>query len=316
MAVLAAILFLMHPGTFVAELRGSVEIVFITCVLGALVALQAAIDSDRGTSFFLAGLIFGLACSVKSTPLLFPALVALYLMWSNRRSGSSLRIVGHFAVLYLGLALVLSPWTLRNYILAGAFIPTASVQGVAAHSGNYLCKHATPITGFLTADLAASRERADIARQLGYHFRQDYYLYFYNIQDELALNRELGRRVAKEYGAHPGLWAKCAAKNMVNFWFTGKSGTATLLNLVVQTPYLLLGILGFVVALRSGLGPRVAVLALFVVYYEAIHVPIHAQARYSLPTIPCLAIFGALALWWSYSRCAGKLGTKGTGTPK
>jgi hypothetical protein len=219
------------------------------------------------------------------------------------RKALSLRyIVPRLAVLYLAVAIVLTPWTIRNYRLVGAIIPTASVQGVAAHAGQYICEHLDARHGFLELDVQSAWVRRHMAEDLGYRFYWGYYLYFLDPRDEVSFNKVLMDAVLTKYAADPALFARCAAANVFNFWFAGKTWRSTWLNVVVQTPYLVLAAFGVWIAAAKGRFSQVALVVGVIAYLMGLHMPIHAQARYSVPLVPFLSLLAALCateLQWS-----------------
>ncbi len=100
---------------------------------------------------------------------------------------------------------------------------------------------------------------------------ENYYQYFYDPHDEVSFNAELSRRVTEQYRHSPATFAKCAAEKFVSFWFAGKTKTSTLLNVAVQLPYLVLGLVGLALGFRRADPALLACLLLFVVYSEAVY---------------------------------------------
>jgi 4-amino-4-deoxy-L-arabinose transferase-like glycosyltransferase len=293
---IAAILFLIHPGVVVAELRSGVEIPFIFLLLCFFLALRRALHTEKMADYAKVGLALGLTCYIRSTALLFPPFLIFY-HWAVGRSWRSLWSSAIRIVLVLASALlVLSPWIVRNYRLVGKFIPTASVGGVAMQVGNYICTHDDGQKGFHDRDVDAAAVRNQLAKERGYHFKGDYYQFFYDPRDEVAFNGELSRQVSEQYLHSPATFAKCASENLVNFWFAGKTSTSTMLNVCIQVPYLALAGLGIFLGFRQADRATLACLLLFVVYTVAVYAPIHAQARYSVPVVPILAMLAAIPI--------------------
>jgi hypothetical protein len=295
----AALLFLFHPGTLIAESRGGVEIIFGFLSLFFLLSLYRAFDRKRSLDFVISGLILGIALLIRSVPILFPVVVLGYMLVFLRSKISSLSACRNFAILVVTMLAVLSPWIARNYSLTDRFIPTASVLGVSAQAGQYICTHLSTGRPWWLLDREAGHERSRLATDLGYSFEDGsygYYQTFYRTADELSFSKVLLGRVIAEYKQHPALFAEVVGRNLFNFWFAGKTQMATLANCVVQLPYLLLAMGGLVVGIRRRLGGIVIPIALYVGYIVAIYVPILAQARYSVPLIPLLSILGAILL--------------------
>jgi hypothetical protein len=170
-----------------------------------------------------------------------------------------------------------------------------------------MCTHDDGTTPAATLDLEGARARQQMAAELGYVVkdRNMYYPVFYNSRDEVSFNRALTKWVLSRYRAAPALFAKCATENAFNFWFKGKSRAVTAINAAVQLPYLLLGLIGIRRSYRSGDAEVVGPLTLFLLYLYAVYVPILAQARYSIPLVPVLAIFASIPLCAGVSRLSG-----------
>jgi Dolichyl-phosphate-mannose-protein mannosyltransferase len=295
-AMVAPLLYMLHPGVMIAELRIGVEIPFILLLLCFFALLRRALRSGTSLDYCVVGLALGVTCYIRSTALLFPPLLLAYSVWTER-SWRALAQMTLRVVLIIGVALaVLSPWIVRNYRLTGSFVPTASVQGVAMQVGYYICTHEDGRKSFHDLDDDAAEERNEIARRAGYRFVSGYYQFFYDPRDEVRFNSQLNHAVIQQYLRSPGTFAQCAAENVFNFWFTGKNLKATAMNMCVQLPYIVLAVLGLGRALRTAdralLGPFV----LFIFYSVAVYAVIHGQARYSVPLVPILSILAAIPL--------------------
>ena len=293
------LLFLFHPGTLIAESRGGVEILFVLCLTLFILTVYRAIESNRCRDYVVSGAVLGLTVLVKSTLMLFPLFLLGYLVVFNRQRHPKLVICRNILVMIMTMFGVLSPWIIRNYILTEKFVPTASVLGVSAHAGQYICTHLSSENNWVDLDREAAGERTRLADELGYaskHVTDGYYQYFYSSDDELRFSTYLLKRVVAGYEDSPSLFIRCASSNLFNIWFAGKTWKSTGMNLIVQIPYLVLAIIGAVLALRNGEVKIVGPLVLLITYYVAVYVPILAQARYSVPLIPFLSLLACMTL--------------------
>jgi 4-amino-4-deoxy-L-arabinose transferase-like glycosyltransferase len=290
------LLFLFHPGTLVAENRGGVEILFTFLIVLFMAALYRAMESRNWWFYAASGAALGLAVQVKSTPILFPLFLLVYLLIVERKE--KLANCSRIALIVIAMFAVLSPWIVRNYSLTGRIIPTASVFGVSAQAGQYICTHRTENKPFWLLDREAALERGRLAREAGYHMKTDdfYYQTFYSTSDELSFSSYLSKRVFDEYRSSPLLCLKCMGSNLFYFWSEGKTEESTVANSLVQLPYIILGIAGIVLSLRNGQFKVIGPLVLFIAYVMSVHVPILAQARYSIPLIPFVSILAGVAL--------------------
>jgi 4-amino-4-deoxy-L-arabinose transferase-like glycosyltransferase len=302
-ALLAVLGFLLHPGTLITEARGGVETLFILGVLAFLLLLYRAIESDRHRLFLLAGAALGAVVLVRSTPLAFPLFLVPYLVWSAPPGGRARRLA-QGGLLVLGMAAAMSPWVARNYFASGHLVPTASVQGVALQEGQYTCERLSFGRGFEDLQQEAAAERQRFAAGLGLRVRSStsYYQYFYSLADEHAFNQALASRGFARYREDPALLARCAAGNLLHFWFLGKNGVATAANVALQLPLLALALAGLVLTWRRVPQAAWAPAVLFIACIWAVHLPVIAHARHSIPLVPLLAIFAATAVAAAWRR--------------
>jgi hypothetical protein len=119
---------------------------------------------------------------------------------------------------------------------------------------------------------------------------------FYDARDEVAFEKILLQTVALEYRNNPILLPSCMTKNLLNFWFLGRTWQSTWQNVFLQIPLLLLAVGGLHVLRKRGRIGKMGMIILFVLYIVAVHAPILAHARYSIPMIPFLAIPASVAL--------------------
>lgn len=294
------LLFLFHPETLIAESRGGIEILFTLVLTLFILTLYRAVKSKRWWDYLVSGGVLGLAVLVRSTPILFPFVLLGYFLLFERGENQKVAVFQKFIVMAIAMFLVLSPWIIRNYSLTGKFVPTASVLGVSAHAGLYLSTHQA--IGNVLLDTEAASERSKLAHELGYHFRDGYYQYFYSSADEVGFSHYLFNRVVHEYESSPLLFIKTVGLNFLKFWCGGKTWQSVAMNAIVQLPFLALAIMGIVRSLRDDRVKEIAPLALLIIYIVAVSLPILAQARYSEPLNPFLSILACIPLVTAKSR--------------
>jgi 4-amino-4-deoxy-L-arabinose transferase-like glycosyltransferase len=287
-------LFLLHPGTLIAESRGGSEILFAFLLTLFILTVYKAIKSGLSRDYLISGLWLGLTVLVRSTPILFPLVLLGYFLVFDRRTRPGFVVFRNVTVMILAMFVVLSPWIIRNYTLTRRFVPTASVLGVSAQTGFYLATH-HPI-GNLSIDRAAARERNQFADALGYSFKEGYYQYFYSSTDEVDFSNHLVAKLLDSYQQSPILFIRVVGVNLFNFWFGGRTWQSVALNVIVQLPLLIFAIVGAVACLKNSRGKSIAPLALMILYIVAISVPILALARYSVPLVPFVSILAFMSL--------------------
>jgi hypothetical protein len=296
---LAASLFLIHPGILIAESRGGVEVLFSLLLTLFILLLVKAYGSGSALQFATAGIILGVIVLVRSTPLLVPLFLLPFWPRLQQRGRSTAQVLLQFSALVLPMLLVLLPWTIRNYRLTHHVVPTASVLGVSAQAGQYINAELWSGRPVWLLDREASRIRDHVAEQLGYQFEDGangYYQTFYDPQDELRFSRYLFQEVKARYRLDPLLFLRCILQNAFNFWFGGRTWFATVANVFVQLPYLIFAWIGLWSLKRRGYLLNTLPLLVLIGAVYLVHLPILAQARYSIPFIPLIAILGVAGL--------------------
>ncbi|MEM6730579.1 MAG: glycosyltransferase family 39 protein, partial [Myxococcota bacterium] len=93
-----------------------------------------AFEDGRFSLFAVAGGVFGAACLSKA---LYLAYLPVILVWAARRWGRSSRwALRPLGVAFLVTALVIAPWTLRNWAVFGAPVLISSNSGWNLYAGN------------------------------------------------------------------------------------------------------------------------------------------------------------------------------------
>src|SRR5260370_13034370 len=294
--IVSPLLFLFHPATLIAESRGGVEILFTFFVMLFVLTLYGALEDGNWWHYAVTGAVLGLTVLVRSTPILFPFVLLVYLLLFERHRSSSLAICKNVATIIVAMMVVLSPWIIRNYTLTRQFVPTASVLGISSHAAQYICTHYSENKPWVLLDREAAHERSKLALDRGYPFKDVYYQGFYSTHDELKFSEYLARRVFAEYESAPLLCARCVSFNLFDVWFAGKSWESTGMNILVQLPYMILAVIGIVACVRNNRFTVIGPFVLFIVYVVAVCVPILAQARYSVPLIPFLSVLASIAV--------------------
>lgn len=96
---------------------------------GLLLGIWRLLVATKPMQFLLAGLVLGLALLTKPMLVFFFPLLFLWI-WLNARVLAVLRIM----LISTGMLLVVSPWTLRNYVHFHAVVPLATLGGLALYN--------------------------------------------------------------------------------------------------------------------------------------------------------------------------------------
>ena len=132
---LAALLYALYPNDVLYTGQALSELTYTAlAMLGIVLALHALRRAAPGSALG-AGAVFGMASLVKAQTLAFPVVLlaaARLAGWGERRWSRFAMVA---AALYLALAVVVAPWTLRNMELLGAPVIVSTNGGIALLQG-------------------------------------------------------------------------------------------------------------------------------------------------------------------------------------
>jgi 4-amino-4-deoxy-L-arabinose transferase-like glycosyltransferase len=262
------------------------ETLFVALLWWGLERLLSASARDRLPPALASGVLLGLAALTRETALHFTPLAALWLAWPRARRG-----VAHAAALLLATTLTVAPWTYRNWVKLGTFIPISVFGPMNLWQGNtdlprdtlYQEFDAIPeITG--RYELAWARARQAILE------RQPLWLF-----------EKLVSELPRFFGVDPELVHHLGAGAY------GPRGPAleTAARVLTGLPYVVV-----LVFFSAGLAaarltrPRVLLL-LFFIYYTALHVAAYGADRFRVPVLPVLFVLAAFG-WTAWRE--GSLG--------
>lgn len=290
-SIAASAIYLAHPATLAAESRGGVEIFFSFLIVLFVYTLYRALEQDRLKDYMLLGFVLGLTVLTRSTPMVFPAVLFVYLL-IRRRSFDVGPVVLRIGVMTLVAFLLVSPWLVRNYQVAGVFAPKETVAGLSAYNGYYLNKHWSSDKSGQKLLKESVEEQDRLATQLGLPHKPGYIQYFYDVRDEVKFNDYLLDRVFAEYRASPLMAVRTATLNFLRFWFHAGVWTATALNVVLTLPLVVL--VGF--GIHRGIRSRMDIWPIVLVTGTVMlmHLPVLGVARHHVPLIPFLLILAVI----------------------
>ena len=272
------------------------ESFFILCVLAALdSALELAEKPSWKTALSL-GIALGLGILLRQTLLLFLPFLLLWLLWQAR---GRIRWF-HLALPLLVIALLIAPWTVRNYLVFHRFVLLNTNAGFAFFWANH------PIHGTYSTLLKGNAYQELIPPEL-------------RSLNEAELDAALLRLGLGFVWADPGRYVLLCLNRIpehFKFWPSPESGLISNISRVGSFG-LLLPLMLYSLYLpfrrttptlqRSTLNAqRSTLLYLFVLVYCGIHLLTWAGIRYRLPVDAVLILFAGLALVEIWERLPGK----------
>jgi hypothetical protein len=208
--------------------------------------------------------------------LVAPAFALFFLLTARNRK----RRLSEFALVIAGLSLALAPWTIRNALVTGHFVPTTLWMGPSLYDG--------------LSPQATGESKMEFVETDGWYSRPDVTEY-----EADRHYRQAALAFAKD---HPGracllglkkLWRFCNPfPNAEQF---GDWGTWLVVGLF-ELPVLLLGVIGFWQVRNS---PRTWVLSAGpVLYFALVHTVFIGSLRYRLPVEYALLVLSAVGARW------------------
>lgn len=292
----AALLFILYPLGAYYTLRTMSEPLFAFTLTAFTAALICARSGDKLSHFFLAGLIAGVAALVKPVAFLLTLFLAgLMVIVFRRKFGKMLVQV---AVMVLGMALVVSPWTARNYLTSGHFFIITSGAGYTLWSGNHLIND-----GLEEEELRGEQWKRyveDRAAILAPYVGKDYtpppegVIEVRGVNMTPELDKVFLRKALEEMREHPLDTLALMVRKFGRLWFRislFENRWAQTYVYIAQSILLAFAVYGTVQGLRSRrpLFPLLATL----LFFALIHSIIYATLRYSVTLMPLVSLLAA-----------------------
>ena len=292
--MIPAIVFMLHPGVILAESRGGVECLLMFLITVLVYYLYKAVKENSVIKYAVAGMVFGLVLLTKSSPVLFAFGLIGYILWLRNRLPIRFRsLTMNCCAFFLVCAAVYTPWIVRNYNLTGHLVPASTIKGFVAHQGLYLNQNyfSGKPAGLLFSE-DAMQQNSMVDKLALKTYKRGYYKYFYTPNDELKFDDYLWDDVLYHYKRSPLLAAKSVMLNAFGFWFKGRTTAATMLNVVITFPLLILFVMGLSEAYTRKI--NILPIILFVIAFIIPHLFTLGLTRYHIPIIPLLIIVAAL----------------------
>ena len=249
------------------------ETFFIVSVLFSLYLSLELKEKPSLARWALLGLALGVAGLLRQTALLFVPFLLFWLFLELR--AQSIRLL-YFAVPLVVITLMIAPWTIRNYVVYGQFLPLNSNAGYALYASNH---------PHLGTDWRNDEIVVQIPEEL-------------NGQNEAQLNDALSRKGIEFILADPQryLWLTLdKTLEYFKFWPSSESGRMSnlvrVLSFGLYLPFMLLGLY-----LSFSHWRRYTILYLFILIHTTIHLLSWPAPRYRLPVDAVSMVFAGLAL--------------------
>ena len=261
------------------------ETLFGFLVLLFALAALFAVELFSTSRFFLAGAALGLTALCRPTTFMFPAFFIPMTLIIGRPQLRRASI--NSLALLTGFSLLIMPWMIRNYLVLDYFSIVGTRGGEQIFAANY---------GFLGQGGLRPMIPPDVREKL------------IDMTPE-ERDKFLVREGLKQIIGHPTRFLKNVIFKTSTFWTSigmgkpgffyhssSRAGKEVSVFVAVLNPLLILGSFIAFWWLRGRWVSRSLVPLMLLFYFYVIHLPIIAFVRYSMPVIPFLMMFAAVAI--------------------
>jgi 4-amino-4-deoxy-L-arabinose transferase-like glycosyltransferase len=287
--LLAGLFTAVHPMLlrYVADLQTETMLVF-ACTLAVWSAIRFY-DRPTVANGVLLGVIGMLATLTKGIAL--PPVVAFLAVWfliSIYREGLTTKAVSAALAVVLSMAVVVAPWTYRNYRVSGGRFVLLTPGASDAFLRGYIFTRLEFATLKLPPYTYAENESNAMFRRIAREAKTQWELD--EIVDEANNKAEAKRMIAE----HPLDTVRKCLVGLLTFWYEMTSFTNSLVSALLALGSWILALIGWRRAHSEGRPSWLLLLPIAVTnLVVAVLIPL---GRYSVPILPCLAVLAAFGL--------------------
>lgn len=312
----AAALYAAYPLSAYFSLRMLPEPLFTLGLVSFVAVLMKAMERPRVSIYGLLGVVGGLVTLIKPVTIaLIPFLALAILVQRHRALVSALPYV--FGMVTM-LGVTVFPWTLRNYLVSGQFVPVATGGGYSLWTGNHLStagREDDELEGELLQNLLNDRAAIGRAHERAKDKQDQSTTADLNqvnphgtFHIEPGLDRAFGSAALEELKSHPLETLALMARKFFRFWFSVyqiENRWAQSWIYIAQGLLLFLTLYGFLQAYRANI--VIFPFIIVILYMSLVYTVTLATLRYSIPLIPLLinfAVFAAMTIMTKTKRKA------------
>lgn len=300
-ATAVALLYALYPPFLVSACHPFPETTATAIMACAAFLLLSAFRGGKW-GFAFAGALMGLAILARPSMLLFPLFLGLVMCLKRRQIRGWF---GNAAVYALAAYLVVSPWTIRNYLVFHAFVPVTSNAGITVYgsTGAYDGKCLCPFYPVVVAGRDQPKDPLIAVVSKSTFRKLEKLRVLTDPLGEVPRDAVMKRAAIQEIKEHPGRFAILAIKKPFRLWFNlwGDFPISAQSYLMAACNIVLLGcaLLAF---RRTGIDSRFKIIAAtMLIYITLVSTGTCAGMRYSYPFMPYVMILAAsLVLGCSY----------------
>jgi 4-amino-4-deoxy-L-arabinose transferase-like glycosyltransferase len=290
---LFAVAYAVYPEMMYVHSRATPEFLYVVICLWVLHLYLLLADNDVVSRDFvkhawILGFLTGAGLLVREGVLIVSGAAGLSLIMKKRPVGLVIKNL----VLPVALAtmLVLAPWTIRNWIVQGRFIPLRSAYGLNLWMGNH-------------EEATGTDKTMDGRYQMGLLWEKNREYYARTIPNDEYDRNQFYRNEALEYiRTHPRHYMMLTAKRLWYFvWFDPTHPLAK--NRIYRASYMLLLILAIPGIVQAARARKLdAALVIAFAGFLLLYVPVIILPRYRIVPMMFLLLMASVAVDWIIQR--------------
>lgn len=290
-ALISGGLLIVYPFSIYASLYIGSETLFTFFLSCSILFFLWATSSSRLTWYLLAGCTLGIATLIRGTTQFFPLLAPVLLVLLDRTMSKRV-IVGYLGFCFC-FALIIAPWTIRNYLVLKEIVPVATASSVFLQGSH---------EDFLTID----------GKTPGFP------KYFVELEDRgisrpppgagpVLMDRYLFRAGLENYKIRaetdPLSFIPFLLLKFGRMWYATESGRNHAVILFANLPLYGLAIVGVISLFRQRRPPQSIWILLFVIaYFVILHWVSLPLFRYVLPIMPYVILLASIGILVCFER--------------
>ena len=291
---LSAVCLAFHPLFVFNGSSAMTESLFTFLLALVVLFLFKSYQSPLRRYFILAGCFIGLASLCRASAQFLSVFIFVILFFKNRQK--KMAFIKNYILLLITMGLIISPWTIRNYIISGGdFILIDTSRGYTCWEGNQILTDGHDLEA-LSREKRLNAESA-IADILGIADEPDgaeniSRIAWSSKRNSDRLFKNALRNIFKNPVGTVILWVK----KFYRFWFAFigyEKYTIQYLTIFYQIILVSLGTIGLYCCYREH--KPVFPLTIIILYFSFIHTMSIAYIRYSVPVMPYIIILACYA---------------------
>ena len=297
-ALASSLLFAFYVPEMTVTLRAWSEPLFTLLLTAFTLSFLRTLRFPVARLFALTGFLLGLTILVRPAMQFYPLVVFILTFWYLHKQWGV--VVKGLGILSITLAIVLAPWTIRNYLIFGHFIPASTQGGYTLFESN----HALGEPDFLRY-----REHKESASVLMKTLEprigptsdpSNIFLHAWeNGMSEYEVEQVARQQAIQIILAHPDRYFVLCLVRFIRLWFNLGYGTPpswqSYMAAVANGVLLMLALAAFLFY-RGPWVKRAMPLVAVVAFNTAVYTATQALIRYSIPVMPYVILVAAFTL--------------------